>query len=59
MKKLLDKNATGFFTKSDFEKAVDKRNDVKRLLNAFPGNLCLKRLSTELFPKKKKKKKIK
>lgn len=57
MKKLLDKNATSFFTKSDFEKAVDKRNDVKRLLNAFPGNLCLKRLSTELFPKKRKRKK--
>lgn len=55
MKKLLDRNATGFFTKVDFEKAIDKRNDVKRLLNAFPGNLCLKRFSKELFPKRKKK----
>ena len=55
MKKLLDRNATGFFTKVDFEKAIDKRNDVKRLLNAFPGNLCLKRFSKELFPKRNKK----
>ncbi len=55
MKKLLDRNATGFFTKVDFEKAIDKRNDVKRLLNAFPGNLCLKRFSKELFSKRKKK----
>ena len=55
MKKLLDRNATGFFTKVDFEKAIDKRNNVKRLLNAFPGNLCLKRFSKELFPKRNKK----
>lgn len=55
MKKLLDKNATSFFAKGDFEKAIDKKNDVKKLLNAFPGNLCLKRLSRELSKNRKKK----
>lgn len=55
MKKLLDKSATGVFAKIDFDKAIDKRNDVKKLLNAFPRNLCLKRLSKELSRKHKKK----
>ena len=55
MKKLLDSEAKGFFSKSDFKESKDVKTDVDKLCKAFKKNRSLKIYRKELFSRKKKK----
>ena len=55
MKKLLDSEAKGFFSKSDFKNSKNIKQDVDKLCKAFKKNKALQMYRKELFSRKKKK----
>lgn len=55
MKKLLNIEAKGFFSKSDFKNSKNIKQDVDKLCKAFKKNKALQLYRKELFSRKKKK----